>query len=93
MSIDTLASAVSRVIIFCGVGGCFVRRLAHQVEHIRDVRDIFLARLLRGVAGAEVIIALGQTQAPLIDYGNLLSRVLEILLSPYPKNAFTLIIW
>ena len=50
-SIETLASAVSRAIIFLRVCCGFVCRFTRQTEHVCHMLHIFLARLFRGVAG------------------------------------------
>ncbi len=62
------------------VAGGFLFRLARELEHVGDVLHILGAGFLGGVAGAEIVVAFGQSQAALVDDGDLLAGVLEILL-------------
>ena len=77
---ETLARAVSSCMIFCasevGLGIWF----AEELEHGGDVLDVLLAGLFGGVAGAEVVVALGQSETALVDGGDLLAGVFEVLL-------------
>ena len=55
-------------------------RFAGEGEHVGDVGDVLVAELLVLVAGAGVVVALGQAEAALVDDGDLLGGVLEVLL-------------
>jgi hypothetical protein len=56
------------------------RGFAGEGEHLGDVVDVLGADLLVLVAGAGVVVALGQAEAALVDGGDLLGGVLEVLL-------------
>ena len=64
----------------CGVAGSFVFRFARQLQHVGDVLHVLGAGLLGGVSGAEIVVAFRQAQAALVDHGDLLAGILEILL-------------
>ena len=59
-----------------GVGG----GLAGEGEHLGDVLHVLVTELLVLGAGAGVVVALGEAEAALIDGGDLLGGVLEVLL-------------
>ena len=57
-----------------GLGGGF----AGEGEHEGDVGDVLVADLLILVAGAGVVVALGETEAALADVGDLPGGVFEV---------------
>ncbi len=59
-----------------GVGGIF----AGEGEHLGDEGYVLVAELLILVAGAGVVVALGEAETALIDDGDLLGGVFEVLL-------------
>ena len=59
-----------------GLGG----RAAGEGEHLGDVSDVLGANLGVLVAGAQVVVLLRQAEAALLDEGDLLGGVLEVLL-------------
>ena len=58
---------------------CAVCVVAHQFKHLGDVLDILVAKHLRFVVGAEIIVAVGQTKPALLDAEDDLGSILEIL--------------
>jgi len=60
--------------------------LAGEGEHFGDVDYVFRADLLILVAGAGVVVALGEAQTALIDDGDLLAGVFEVLLFAEAKE-------
>ena len=58
---------------------CLLRRAAGQSEHFGDVGDVFGAELYVLVFRAQVVVLLRQSEA-VLDEGDLLGRVLEVLL-------------
>ena len=66
--------------IACASSAARAAGLAEQREHAGDVLDVLRAGLLGGRAGPEVVVALGQAQAALVEHGDLVARVLEVLL-------------
>ena len=73
--------------IFCCVGRAASNGLAHQRQHIGHVLHVFLACFFRGVAGAKVIVALGQTQAALNPPAICPDASLKSCSSPVPKKC------
>lgn len=69
------------------IGGRGSFRFAEQLKHVIDVLDVLLAGLFSGVACAQVIVALGEPKAALIDERDLLARVLQVLLFAVAKKC------
>ena len=59
---------------------CLLGRAAGQGQHFGEVGDVLFADLDVLVAGAQVIVLLGQAQAALLDEGDLLGCVFQVLL-------------
>ena len=64
----------------CGVNLGLGGRSAGEGEHLGDVGDVLGADLGVLVAGAQVVVLLRQAEAALLDEGDLLGGVLEVLL-------------
>ncbi len=63
-----------------GFCGCLFGRIAEQREHLRHMREVFGAERLRAVILIQVVIAVGQAEAALVDRSDLLGGVLLVLL-------------
>ena len=61
------------------VGTCLGIGFADQLKDVCDMLHILLAEFFICVAGAQIVIALGQTEPALIENSNLLACVLEVL--------------
>ncbi len=56
-----------------------LRRVAEQLEHPRDVRNVLLARLHRLGIGLDVVVAIRQPQPARVDVDDDLAGVLRVL--------------
>ena len=63
-SIDTLASAVSSVMIFCASAEALSAGSPSKPSMVAMCCDIFLAGFFGGIAGAEIVVALRQAEPP-----------------------------
>ena len=66
--------------IFCASFLGLLGRAACEGEHFGDVGDVLVAHLYVLVAGAQVVVLLRQAETTLLDEGDLLGGVLEVLL-------------
>src|SRR3989442_5170483 len=64
---------------YLSVGGGLLRAITHQTESLLQVRDVLSAKLDRFRIVPEIVVAVGQPQPSLVDDGDHLGGVIEIL--------------